>query len=268
MKIKDSMILVTGGASGIGRLISRIALEKGAKGVAIWDINQASLDNVTEEFKSKGDIRGYRVDVSNYDMVRETYEKVKADFGQVDILIQCAGIVTSNNYFERNSIDEIKRMMDINAIAPMYVAKPVLEDMVARDCGHLVNVASAAGMLPNPKMSVYTGSKWAAIGWSDTVRVELQMRKSKVKVTTVAPYYINTGMFDGVQSKMFKILEPEDTARKIVKSIEKEKIYAGIPFSFHFIRLMEGLLPFKAFDWIFGEVCGLYHAMDHFTGRK
>ena len=53
-----------------------------------------------------------------------------------------------------------------------------------------------------------------------------------------------------------------------MKAIEKEKIYAGIPFGFHFIRLMEGIFPFKVFDWIFGEFCGLYHAMDHFTGRK
>ena len=64
------------------------------------------------------------------------------------------------------------------------------------------------------------------------------------------------------------ILDPEKTAAKIVKAIEKNVDFKGIPWSFHFIRLMEGLLPTKVFDWFFGELFGIYHTMDHFTGRK
>jgi len=267
MKLKDKNVLITGGASGIGRIMARIAMQKGAKNVAIWDISEKNINDTISELQSYGNIKAYQVDVSSSQMVNDTYSQVVSDFGQVDIVIQCAGIVTSNNTFNNNTIDEIDRTMTINAIAPMYVGLCALKDMVARDNGHVVTITSAAGMLSMPKMSIYSASKWCAIGWSDSVRVELQRMKSHVKVTTVAPYFINTGMFDGVRSKVFPILNPEKTAAKIIRAIEHDKTFAGIPFSFHFIRLMEGLLPQKIFDWFYGDVFGIYNVMDGFKGR-
>ena len=83
-----------------------------------------------------------------------------------------------------------------------------------------------------------------------------------------APYFINTGMFDGVNSKVFPILKPEKTAAKIIRAIEKEKDFKGIPFPYHFIRIWQGLLPNCLFDMIFGKWFGVYSVMDHFTGRK
>jgi hypothetical protein len=75
-------------------------------------------------------------------------------------------------------------------------------------------------------------------------------------------------MFDGVSSKIFPILDPENTARKIVRSIEKNKDFRGIPFGFHFIRFWQAVLPVCLFDFVFGTIFGIYHTMDHFTGRK
>ena len=75
-------------------------------------------------------------------------------------------------------------------------------------------------------------------------------------------------MFDGVTSKVFPILEPEFVAKKVVKAIEKNSNFAGIPFGFHFIRFWQGILPTKIFDVVFGEWFGIYHTMDHFTGRR
>ena len=92
--------------------------------------------------------------------------------------------------------------------------------------------------------------------------------KSKVRMTTVAPYYINTGMFDGVQSRIFPILDPVKASRKIIRAIEKNVDFRGIPWSFHFIRFWQGVLPTAVFDWFFGDVFGIYHTMDNFTGRK
>lgn len=100
------------------------------------------------------------------------------------------------------------------------------------------------------------------------MRIELQANKSEVHVTTVAPYYINTGMFDGVKSRIIPILKPEYVAKKVIRAIEKNRTFCGIPFGFHFIRFWQAILPTKAFDWLFGEVFGIYHTMDHFTGRK
>ncbi len=150
----------------------------------------------------------------------------------------------------------------------MLVALQALPDMIKRDRGHICNIASAAGMLSNPRMSVYAASKWAMIGWSDSLRIELKQMRSRVRVTTIAPYYINTGMFDGVRSRIFPILKPEKTARKILKAIERDVIFRGLPFSYHFIRFWQAILPISWFDKIMGDWVGIYSSMDHFTGRK
>lgn len=186
----------------------------------------------------------------------------------MDILINCAGIVTSNKTFDEQTLSDIERTMAINATAPMVVALQALPPMIKRDKGHICNIASAAGMISNPRMSVYAASKWAVIGWSDSVRIELQERRSNVHFTTVAPYYINTGMFDGVRSRFFPILDPERTARKILRAIERNTDFRGIPWSYHFFRLCQGLLPVSWFDTIVGRWLGIYSTMDHFTGRK
>ena len=267
-KIKGNCVLITGGASGIGRIMGRMALEKGARCLVIWDINAENIASTIEEFKSVGNVKGYKVDVSDSQQVVKTAELVQSECGNVDILINCAGIVANNETFDKQSIRDIERTMDINATAPMVIAQQFLPGMIERNHGHICNIASAAGMLSNPRMSVYAASKWAVIGWSDSVRIELKYMKSKVRFTTVAPYFINTGMFDGVKSRIFPILKPEPTARKIIKGIEKNRNFKGIPFGFHFIRFCQAVLPTSIFDYIFGEVVGIFHAMDNYTGRS
>ena len=268
MKIKGSNVLITGGASGIGKIMGRTALEKGARNLIIWDINIAAIEAVKQEFKGLGNVYGYRVDVSNNELVTMAYKRVAEECGEVDILINCAGIVTSNKTFDQMSADEITRTININTIAPMFVARAMLPGMLRRNTGHICTITSAGGMLSNPKMSVYAASKWGATGWSDSVRIELQEMKSKVRITTVAPYFIKTGMFEGVKSPIIPILKPEYVARKVINAIEKNKNFAGIPFGFHFIRFWQAFLPSRVFDFFFGQVFGIYHAMDKFTGRN
>lgn len=277
MHIKGTNVLITGGASGIGRIMGRICLEKGASNLIVWDINQANIDKTEAELSdvkpaeagvSKGQIHSYIVNVSDPQAIKSAYEKVKSEIGEVDILVNCAGIVRGNNTFDKQTVQDIDLTMDINANAPMYVALAVLPDMLRRDRGHICNIASAAGMLGVPKLSVYCASKWAVIGWTESMRVELKQARSHVRVTSVAPYFINTGMFDGVNSKVFPILDPEKTAAKIIRAVEVGKSFRGIPFAYHFIRIWQGLLPNFLFDFIFGKVFGVYSVMDHFTGRR
>lgn len=277
MHIKGTNVLITGGASGIGRIMGRICLEKGASNLIVWDINQANIDKTEAKLSdvkpveagvSKGQIHSYIVNVSDPQAIKSAYEKVKSEVGEVDILVNCAGIVRGNNTFDKQTVQDIDLTMDINANAPMYVALAVLPDMLRRDRGHICNIASAAGMLGVPKLSVYCASKWAVIGWTESMRVELKQARSHVRVTSVAPYFINTGMFDGVNSKVFPILDPEKTASKIIRAVEAGKSFRGIPFAYHFIRIWQGLLPNFLFDFIFGKVFGVYSVMDHFTGRR
>lgn len=267
MQIKSANVLITGGASGIGKIMGRMALEKGAKALIIWDVNQEALETTMAELSSRGRVYIYEVDITNSELVVQTYQQIKQEVGAIDILINCAGIVRGNKTFDQQTVQDIRLTFEVNTIAPMVIAQQILPDMIARNRGHICNIASAGGMLSNPKMSVYGASKWAMIGWSDSVRIELQQMKSNVRFTTIAPYYINTGMFNGVHSSIFPILKPEPTAKKILRAIERNQIFRGIPFGFHFIRFWQAILPFRVFDFVFGTVFGIYHAMDNFTGR-
>ena len=267
MKISGNTVLITGGCSGIGKIMGRMALEKGAKALVIWDINEAAAAAVAEEFKPLGKVYGFRADISSPESVDAAYRATKASCGDVDILVNCAGIITNNKVFAEQTDADINRTFDINTKGAMFVTLRFLKDMRSRRRGHICNITSSAGMLALPKMSLYASSKWAAIGWSESLRIELQREKSPVRVTTIAPYFINTGMFDGIRS-FFKIQDPEVVARKSLRALEHNKLYKGIPFSSHFIRLMQGLLPVAVFDPLFGDVCGLYTVMDSFTGRK
>ncbi len=270
-KFNDKRVLITGGASGIGRIMGAMALKRGAAALVIWDINQANIEDTLAELSKEGKVAGYRVDISDEQQVIEAAKIVKKEVGDIDILINCAGIITSNKTFDKCTSDEIHRTMNINTIAPMVVTMQFLPDMIARNSGHICNISSAGGLISNPRMSIYAASKWAVIGWSDSVRIELQQMKSRVKVTTIAPYYIKTGMFNGVKSPIVPLMKPEYAARQTIRAIERgdtvKVLTKLIPIPYHFVRLMQGILPIKAFDWIFGQVFGIYHSMDNFTGR-
>ena len=267
MKIKDNTVLVTGGCSGIGKIMARICLEKGAHQVIIWDINEMAIRATVRELSRLGSVSGFRADISDPGSVDAAYTATKASCGDVDILINNAGIITNNLTFAEQTDSDIIRTIDINTKGAMFVTLRFIRDMKARGRGHICNITSSAGMLALPRMALYTSSKWAAIGWSESLRIELSREKSPVRVTTVAPYFINTGMFDGIHS-FFKIQDPEVVARKALKAMERNRFYKGIPFTEHFIRLMQGLFPQRIFDFIFGDVCGLYTVMEHFKGRK
>ena len=251
------IVLLTGGSSGIGLATACALRDAGCK---VYEISRkpAAHEGIIHLTGDVTDAR--RIEAAVADIIK--WE------GRIDILINNAGIITGNKTFDQVDIAEIDRTMLINAVAPMYVAREILPDMLRRRQGHICNITSAGGMLGNPRMAVYGASKWAAIGWSESVRIELQEQKSKVRVTTVAPYYINTGMFDGVKSPIIPILDPEKTAAKILRAIERDKHFKGIPFGFHFIRFWQFILPTRLFDFFFGKVFGIYHTMDNFVGRK
>ncbi len=267
MKItKGTRVLITGGASGIGKIMGRLALEKGAE-LIIWDINKEKAEEVSSEFSHLGKVTTYQVDVSNMEQVTSVAAAVKANQGGVDLLINNAGIVVGK-LFREHSLQDITRTMDINSLAPMAITRHFLHGMLEQKKGHICNIASSAGLTSNPRMSVYVASKWAVTGWSDSLRIEMEQQKTGVRVTTVTPYYISTGMFDGVRSPLVPILKPEKAARKIIRGIERNKLFVSMPWSVHFVRLTQGLLPFRGYDWLAGRVLGIYNTMEHFTGRK
>ncbi len=268
-EIKNSAVLITGGASGIGKLMGSMVISKGCSSLVVWDVNQQLLNETVKEFSSLlKNVKGYVVDVSNTEQVRTTAQQVTKDVGPIDILINNAGIVVGK-YFHEHTHADIDRTMSINAEALMHITLEFLPEMIKKNKGHIVNIASAAGLVGNPKMSVYAASKWAVIGWSDSIRLEMERLGNNVKVTCVTPYYISTGMFDGVKSSIFvPINKPVPAVRKIIRGIEKNKLHVRMPLIVYTLQLFKGVLPTRVFDLIVGRFLKVYKTMDEFTGRK
>lgn len=268
MELKNKKLLITGGASGIGKIMARKSLERGVSHLVIWDINEEGLAKTKEEFSKFGiPIFIYKVDISNLDEIKINAQKVRTEVGKIDVLINNAGIVVGK-YFHENTHQDIQKTMLINSNALMHVTLEFLPEMMKENSGAICNIASSAGLISNPKMAVYAASKWAVNGWSDSLRLEMEQLKKNISVTTIMPFYINTGMFDGVQSKLIPILEPEPTAEKIIKSIENKSKILAMPLPYWFIRISQGILPLPIFDWVMDHVFGVYDTMKYFRGRK
>ena len=265
-KLKNKTILITGGASGIGKIMSRLSLERNAK-VIIWDISSKNIENTLKELNPLGNITSYLVDVSNLESIKENAQKLKEEHGNVDILINNAGIVVGK-YFYEHTATEIDKTLSINSSAPMHICNQFLSEMMEKNAGHICNIASSASLVANPKMSVYAASKWAVFAWSDSLRLEMKQLQKDIEVTTILPYYINTGMFDGVKSRI-PILEAEAAALTIIKAIEKNKKIITIPgWIYRFTRFGQAFMSVNIFDWFAGSIMGIYKTMDDFKGRK
>ncbi|HMM11894.1 MAG TPA: SDR family NAD(P)-dependent oxidoreductase [Bacteroidales bacterium] len=268
-KLKGKKVLITGGASGIGLLMGRMALAKGAAELCIWDINPEAMALEANKLKEKGyAVITRRVDVSDNSAISEAANALMAESWVPDILILNAGIV-SGKFFHEHVPDEIQKTISVNISGVMLVAHAFLPAMIKRGSGHLVTIASAAGMLSNPRMAVYAGSKWAVLGWSESVRLEMEQLRTGIRVTTVTPSYIDTGMFDGVSTNfVIPRVKPEVAARKIICGIERNKIFVRMPFMVYTIPFVKGILPVRWFDVLVGKGIGVYNTMSTFTGRK
>eukprot|EP00823_Brevimastigomonas_motovehiculus_P003939 TRINITY_DN2516_c0_g1_i1.p1 TRINITY_DN2516_c0_g1~~TRINITY_DN2516_c0_g1_i1.p1 ORF type:complete len:340 (+),score=58.81 TRINITY_DN2516_c0_g1_i1:55-1074(+) len=265
--LRDQIIVVTGGSSGIGRLMCKLFAQQGAR-VVIWDLNAKPAEEVCNEIKKDGGRADFfQCDVSKYEMVYSVAEQVKKSIGPVDILVNNAGVVSGRPITELTE-QAIQRTYAVNVLAHYWTVKAFLPDMIKRNHGHIVSIASAAGWVGTAKMTDYAGSKFAAIGMAESLRYELmQSGASGVHVTCVAPYYISTGMFEGVQTHpLLGILKPEYVAQEIVDAVRTNKAFLTMPALVNSISLFR-LLPQWMFDWVMGFL-KLNRCMEHFSGRS
>lgn len=266
---KNKIVLVTGGASGIGFLMGQKALERGAAHLIIWDIDEDSLLPAAAALTKSGfSVSTGLVDVRDHQQVEEEAKKVLTEYGKVGILINNAGVVVGKSFHE-HSYEDINFTMGVNSMGLMYVARAFLPAMIESKSGQIVNIASAAGLTPNPHMTVYAASKWAALGWSDSLRLELAEISEDLRVLSVQPSYINTGMFAGVKSpRLVPLLDPEVITTKILDAVEKNKIHLREPFMVKLTPFFRGLLPAKVYDFVAGKIFKVYESMSTFIGRN
>jgi short-subunit dehydrogenase len=274
LTVEGSRVLITGAASGMGLLYAQRAVAEGAAVVWLWDIDKKALAKAVKSLSLAAVphtiLRSDVVDLRRRKAIEEAADKVIRKIGGVDVLINNAGVVRGAFFWEHDNARHTETTMKVNALAPMYATHEFLPLMMTNDRqSRIVNIASAAGLLSNPKMSVYASSKWALIGWSDSLRLELKREGySQVAVTTVAPSYISTGMFEGVRGPlMTPIMKPEYVVDRVWKAMIAGKPMLMLPWSVHLSKVLKGLLPQRAFDWIAANIFHVYDSMDEFVGR-
>jgi short-subunit dehydrogenase len=266
---KNKIVLITGGASGIGFLMGRKSLERGAQKLIIWDLNEDNMLEAAKRLSQKGyavvtDI----VDVSDAEQVEQAANKIIKEHGSIDMLFNNAGVVVGER-FENHTTAQITKTMEVNSLGLMYVAKAFLPTMIESGYGYIINIASAAGLTPNPGMTVYAASKWAAVGWSESLNLELEKNGDPVSVLTVMPSYINTGMFAGVTAPLLMpLLDPDDISTKILDAVERGKDRLREPFMVKLTPFIRGILPAKIYDYVADKIFGVYDSMNTFIGRK
>lgn len=274
--VAGSRILITGAAMGMGRLYAERAVAEGAALVLLWDLNKEQLAETVTVLAASATptqtVIGTTVDISDAKAVEKACADVTKKHGGVDVIINNAGVVTGALFVDHEPERGIDLTMRVNAIAPMLITRAFLPGMIAGGAeARVVNISSASAFVSNPRMSVYAASKWAMLGWSDTVRLELeQMKVRNVKVLTVCPSYISTGMFAGAKGPLLMpIMKPDYVVWRVwTEMIRGKKYLLILPPMARVSTLVKGILPQGAYDWVADKIFGVYHTMDQFTGRS
>ncbi|NXA54094.1 RDHE2 dehydrogenase, partial [Nothocercus julius] len=268
--VAGEIVLITGAGSGIGRLLSIKFARLGAT-LVLWDINQEGLKETSRLAKENGAVRvqSYICDCSKRQEVNRVADQVKKEVGDVSILINNAGIVTGKRFIDcPDSL--VEKTMEVNIMAHFWTYKAFLPAMMASNHGHLVSIASSAGLIGVNRLADYCASKFAAVGFAESVSLEMKdLGKTGIKTTIVCPYFISTGMFDGCQTKwprLLPILEPEYVAERIVTAVRQNQEILILPRSLYFFFALKNMLPVKV-GVLLGDFAGALHFMDTFRGR-
>lgn len=258
---------MTGGAGGIGKAAAALFLKEGAK-VVLWDLDVQRLDAACAELSGLGDVKGYALDITDPRQVSETALKVEKDLGPVDVLDNNAGVVFGAPFLAGTAKDD-EKTLGVNVLALMWCTRAFLPGMIARKRGHLVMMASAAGMMGVPGMAAYSASKHAVIGFSESLRLELRReRATGVGMSIVCPSFVSSGMFAGVKPPLLTPwLTPEFVAARVVDAVKRDKLYVREPFVVKAVPLLKGIAG-SAFVDRLGEIFGASEAMKGWKGRS
>lgn len=262
--VKGEVVFITGGGSGLGKRLAGLFAHLGAK-VAIADIDLPAAK--ATQLQLPGESLAVHCDVSSPQSIKQAADIVREQLGKPSILINNAGIVSGKTVLEV-SLEAIERTFKVNALAHIFTVKELLPDMIRAGKGHIVSVASAAGLVGTKGLVDYCGSKFAAVGIDESLRMELSQYPG-IKTTCVIPYFINTGMFAGIRLRNEWLLPLQDEAKaaaRITRAILEDRETLLLPNTMQVVYWLRALLPVRAFDRL-AEVLGLSHVMDTFQGR-
>lgn len=195
----NKVCIITGGSRGIGKGIAKIFLEKGYK-VAIVSKNSDSLTKAKFYFDELNLYPSFfECDISNPITVKETVNAIYSTFGQIDILVNSAGI-SKLTMLEEDCFDEWKKQIDINLSGTFYFSKEVFMNMKNNNSGSIINISSVYGLIGGEGYSAYCASKHGVIGV--TKAMALECAKYNINVNAICPGWVETDMFDSDMSEL------------------------------------------------------------------
>ncbi|MEV4240043.1 SDR family oxidoreductase [Nocardia sp. NPDC050408] len=216
--LKGARVLITGAGRGIGQSTAELFAAEGAE-LAIADVDAVAAESAAAAIGA----RAYELDVR----VRDQWDKVVADFGAVDVLVNNAGVMPAGAFLDEP--DAVGRAtIDVNVWGLIHGMRAVVPGMIERRRGHVVNVASLAGKIPVAGLAVYNASKFAAVGLSAATRLEFAPQG--VSVSCVMPSAVRTRLSSGLSlGKGMPTVDPEDVAAAILQTCETRKAEVAVP---------------------------------------
>ena len=223
MELRDKVVVVTGGASGIGGGLCRRFREEGVRGLVIADLNGDSAAALANEL----DGTGYSLDVRDEAAVAAMVAETEAAFGQIDLFCSNAGILNldEGDYWATSSPNDVwQRNWDVHVMAHIYAARACLPAMISRGEGYFLHTVSAAGLLTQPYTAAYATTKHAAIGFAESLAIT--HGDDGVKVSCLCPQAVDTAMLggtDGGAAGLDGILSPEQVAEAVIEGLREER---------------------------------------------
>ena len=229
-------VLITGAARGIGLATAELLVGHGARVVlADLDAELAASAAASLGASSVG------LDVTDHAAFTAALDSVESSGGALDVLINNAGVMPIGR-FEDCSDDVMYRAFDINVFALMHGTREAIRRMQPRGHGHIVNVASMAGVAPTPGAAIYASSKHAVVGFCESLWWEL--RGSGVDLTYVLPALVNTDLSAGMKrTRATRVVEPGDVAAAVVDSLRVPRLDVFVPHSMGAVTKMAGIIP-------------------------
>ena len=211
MKLKNEIALITGSASGLGKVQAKLFAKEGAK-IIIADLSQEKSEKVAQEINQNGgEAIGVSVDVTDSSSVKKLVETSLKKFGKISILSNTAGIFDNYSPLTQTSFEDFKKVMSVNIDGMYIVTKAVLDNMIMNKYGIIINIASGAGLIGGGGGIGYTTSKHAVIGFTRQINAELGQQG--IRANAIAPGLIQTPMVqDLINDKDSGIME---TLKKI-----------------------------------------------------
>ena len=265
--LQDKRVLITGGAQGIGLEMALKFAGRGAE-IVIADLNEAKLGEATAKIEAAGAATwGFPVDVTDPASIATLRARIAAETGPIDVLVNNAGVVFGGPFIE-TPLERHFKTYEVNVLGVVAMTHAFLSDLIDRPESHIVHISSASGLVGLPFGSTYASSKWAVIGFSESIRAELRLLGHKhVHSTVVCPSYIGTGMFEGAEApRATSILDPTHLAEKVVRGVERNRVHVLEPWMVKITPLLRELLPTAIYDKV-AHLFGADTSMAQWTGH-